>query len=142
MQFAAPADTAEVSKGLPFGLTWDSLFGVLKFLILGVVGLIALKMLRPKLDRRDPETVAGGQLTAESPELQALSARAAEGDEQAIQQLEQIRQDGSDLSLLDQEIALAQVDGRIKLSVLKRIGDSINGNPAESAAVVRQWMNA
>ena len=142
MQFAAAEDPAEVSKGLPFGLTWDSLCGVLKFLILGVVGLIALKMLRPKMDRREPETVAGGQLTAESSELQALSARAAEGDEQAIQQLEQIRQDGSDLSLLDQEIALAQVDGRIKLSVLKRIGDSINGNPAESAAVVRQWMNA
>jgi flagellar M-ring protein FliF len=142
MPFTAVAEVAPEEKGLPFGLTWDSMFGVLKILILGVVGLLALKMLRPRGDRRAAAEQQLPALAAEATELQMLTARAAEGDEQAIQQLEQIRQDGSDLSLLDQEIALAQVDGRIKLSVLKRIGDSVNGSPAESAAVVRHWMNA
>ena len=143
MPFAAVADVPESAKGLPFGLNWDQLFGVLKFLILGVVGLFALKMLRPRFDRRAAEQVDGlPALSSDASEMLALSARAAEGDEQAMQQLEQLRQEGSDLTMLDQEIALAQVDGRIKLSVLKRIGDSVNGSPAESAAVVRQWMNA
>ncbi|MDB5722919.1 MAG: flagellar MS-ring protein, partial [Alphaproteobacteria bacterium] len=143
MPFAAVADVTESAKGLPFGLNWDQLYGVLKFLILGVVGLFALKMLRPRFDRRAAEQVDGlPALSSDASEMLALSARAAEGDEQAMQQLEQLRQEGSDLTMLDQEIALAQVDGRIKLSVLKRIGDSVNGSPAESAAVVRQWMNA
>ena len=48
----------------------------------------------------------------------------------------------ADQPLLDQEIALAQVDGRIKLSALKRIGDAISASPPEAASVIRQWMNA
>ena len=140
MPFQAAEIAAPEEKGLPFGMTWDGLFGFLKYLVLAIVGLLALRMLRPRGSGAVEQ--ATGLLPADAQELQALSARAAEGDPEAMQQLEQIRQDGSDLSLLDQEIALAQVDGRIKLSVLKRIGDAVTGSPAESAAVVRQWMNA
>jgi flagellar M-ring protein FliF len=142
MPFQASEVAADEAKGLPFGLTWDSMFGVIKFLILGVVGLLALRMLRPRGARGGVVEQIAGLPAPEPTELQALTARAAEGDEQAIRQLELMRESGSDLSLLDQEIALAQVDGRIKLSVLKRIGDAVTGSPAESAAVVRQWMNA
>jgi flagellar M-ring protein FliF len=46
------------------------------------------------------------------------------------------------MAQLDQEIALAQVEGGIKASSLKRIGETIATNPAESASVIRQWMNA
>jgi flagellar M-ring protein FliF len=49
---------------------------------------------------------------------------------------------GGDAALLDQEIALAQIDGRIKLSALKRVGDAVAASPAESASVIRQWMNS
>ena len=141
MPFQAAEIAAPEEKGLPFGMTWDGLFGFLKYLVLAIVGLLALRMLRPR-GSGPVQQATGLALPADAQELQALSARAAEGDPEAMQQLEQIRQDGSDLSLLDQEIALAQVDGRIKLSVLKRIGDAVTGSPAESAAVVRQWMNA
>lgn len=48
----------------------------------------------------------------------------------------------SHMAALDQEIALAQVEGGIKASSLKRIGETIASNPAESASVIRQWMNA
>jgi flagellar M-ring protein FliF len=44
-------------------------------------------------------------------------------------------------ALLDQEIALAEVDGRIKLSAIKRIGDTVAANPAEATAVIRQWLS-
>ena len=43
--------------------------------------------------------------------------------------------------MLDQEIALAEVDGRIKASALKRIGDSVSASPGEATAVIRQWMD-
>ena len=48
----------------------------------------------------------------------------------------------SHMAQLDQEIALAQVEGGIKASSLKRIGETISNSPAESASVIRQWMNA
>jgi flagellar M-ring protein FliF len=69
----------------------------------------------------------------------ALAERAADGDEEAMQKLEAMN---GDQPLLDQEIALAQVDGRIKLSALKRIGDAIHASPPEAASVIRQWMNS
>ena len=53
-----------------------------------------------------------------------------------------MREAGDDTTRLDEEIELAQVDGRIKLSSLKKIGEAIAGSPAESASVIRQWMNA
>jgi flagellar M-ring protein FliF len=70
----------------------------------------------------------------------ALAERAADGDVDAMAQLEAMTP--SDVPQLDQEIALAQVDGRIKLSALKRIGDAIAASPPEAASVIRQWMNA
>jgi flagellar M-ring protein FliF len=69
----------------------------------------------------------------------ALAERAADGDADAMQKLEAMN---GDQPLLDQEIALAQVDGRIKLSALKRIGDAIHASPPEAASVIRQWMNS
>jgi flagellar M-ring protein FliF len=69
----------------------------------------------------------------------ALAERAADGDADAMKQLEAMN---ADQPLLDQEIALAQVDGRIKLSALKRIGDAIHASPPEAASVIRQWMNS
>jgi flagellar M-ring protein FliF len=78
-------------------------------------------------------------LSAQSPEMLALAERAADGDSDAMQQLETM---SAEQQLLDQEIALAQVDGRIKLSALKRIGDAISASPPEAASVIRQWMNA
>jgi flagellar M-ring protein FliF len=72
--------------------------------------------------------------------MRALTALAADGDPEALQKLEQMQV--SETALLDQEIALAQVDGRIKLSALKRIGSAIAASPPEAASVIRQWMNA
>ena len=77
---------------------------------------------------------------SQSPEMLALAARAADGDPEAMQQLENMGAEQQ--QLLDQEIALAQVDGRIKLSALKRIGEAIHSSPPEAASVIRQWMNA
>ena len=141
MTFAAVDPFAD-AKGSWFSwVSMDQVFSLLKLIVIAGVGLIALRMLRPKVT---PEQLAeeARQLTAQTAEAQALATRAAEGDPQALLQIEAMREAGDDTSLLDQEIALAQVDGRIKLSSLKKIGDSINGSPAEAASVIRQWMNS
>lgn len=142
MAFAATEDPGIADGVLPFGITAGNLLDLLKWVVLGVVALIAIRMLRPRPAEAEPIVEQATLLTAQNPEMLALAARAADGDEEAMQQLESLREGGADTPLLDQEIALAQVDGRIKLSALKRIGDAIAASPAESASVIRQWMNA
>jgi flagellar M-ring protein FliF len=139
MSFAAAGDLDGAEGGLPFGLTGDGLLGLAKYVLIGGVILLAIWMLRPKIA---PSQAGPTEhlLTSENEEMAELAQRAADGDEEALRQLEEIR--AQDVPLLDEEIALAQIDGRIKLSALRRIGDAIAAGPAESASVIRQWMNA
>ncbi len=136
MRFAAADALAGDTPGLFSMVSTDQIFALVKLLVVAGVGLAALRMLRGKPANARDDTPL---LAERSPEQLALAVRAADGDEAAV---EQLQRDGGDAALLDQEIALAQVDGRIKLSALKRIGDAVAASPAESASVVRQWMNA
>jgi flagellar M-ring protein FliF len=141
MTFAAPGDLEETSGSLPLGLTTDRIFDLLKYVLIGGVVLLAIRMLRPKVVQPESSGELNEiRLNPDSEEMAAIAQRAADGDEEAIRQLEEMR--SPDTALLDEEIALAQIDGRIKLSALKRIGDLITAGPAESASVVRQWMNS
>lgn len=141
MRFTGDDSLADKQAGMFSTLPMDKIWGLLQIIVIGVVGLIALKMLKPKIL---PGIAAlegpaeAHSITGQSPEMLALAERAAGGDADAMQQLENM---AGDQPLLDQEIALAQVDGRIKLSALKRIGDAVSASPPEAASVIRQWMN-
>lgn len=122
-------------------LPMDKIWTFLQLALIAGVGLLALRMLKPRPEALpiEPEmTALEAQQQAE--EIRLLTERAADGDPEAIEQLEHMAP--SETALLDQEIALAQVDGRIKLSALKRIGSAIAASPPEAASVIRQWMNA
>ena len=142
MAFAAADALAQGEGGFLSWFSWVSayqIFGLLKLLVIAGAGLIAMRMLRPKYGQR-----AGDErlLANQTGDAQDLAARIANGDPDALQQIEAMREAGKDTALLDQEIALAQVDGRIKLSSLKKIGATVSDSPAEAASVIRQWMNA
>lgn len=142
MSFAAADALADADGGVLSWFSWvsaDQIFGLLKLLVIAGAGLIAMRMLRPKVDANADD---GRLLTNQTAEAQALAARIANGDPEALQQIESMREAGEDTALLDQEIALAQVDGRIKVSSLKKIGASVSESPAEAVSVIRQWMNA
>ena len=142
MPFSAPADLVDPSEAWWAFLTSDQVTGVIKLLIVAVVGLVALRMLKPRLMPGEAQAEPTPELLSadEQAEMLALADQAAEGDPEALQQLE-ARQNG-DVPMLDHDIALAQVDGRIKASAIKRIGDMVTNSPPEAAAVLRQWMNA
>ena len=133
MPFTA-ADLGEVEESWMDGLPTDQLFGLLKLLIIAGVALLVVRMLRPKQDRRD---AGPGQdlLAAQMAQPLAIGGENAEGSEQAA-----ITTDPP--SMLDQEISLAQVDGRIKLSAINRIGETVSKSPMEATSVIRQWMAA
>lgn len=145
MRFANDDSLADKDSGFFSQLPMDRIWGLLQIIVIGVVGLIALKMLKPRIVPQPAMAALEGPagetpLSAQSPEMLALAERAADGDDDAMRQLEVMN--NGDQPLLDQEIALAQVDGRIKLSALKRIGDAIHASPPEAASVIRQWMNS
>ena len=76
---------------------------------------------------------------------QDLIARAASGDEAATAALISARQQGLlDMNNLntDGRIDVAQVEGRIQESALKKVADIIRANPEESVAIVRSWLYA
>lgn len=139
--FAAPEEALE-EEGLLPDLPTDQIFDVLKILIIAGVGLFAMRMLRERRGADGAQMDPAALPAPDDGELRALQARAAEGDEEAAKQLTSAIQPSEDVAMLDQEIALAQIDGRIKLSALKRIGDAVAASPGESASVIRQWMNA
>jgi flagellar M-ring protein FliF len=140
MKFNTDEAPADATSSFLSALPMDRIWSLLQLVVIGVVGLVALRMLKPKMVPAPAVPEALPALSnAPSPEMLALAERAADGDTDAMAQLENMT---ADVPQLDQEIALAQVDGRIKLSALKRIGDAISASPPEAASVIRQWMNA
>ena len=135
MKFSA-ADAGAEEAGFFSDLPTDGMFSVLKLLIIAGVALLALKMLKP---RGEPALAGGPQLlAAPATVLPSVTADQAQAPQQLTAAL-----DGEDrrAPALDQEIALAEVDGRLKASALKRIGETVAASPAEATSVIRQWMS-
>lgn len=140
MKFTAGDALADTGGGFLSLLPMDKLFSLIQLLVIAGVGILALRMIRPKRATDGaPGTIDGGNITADPVRL-ALAERAADGDATAMQQLAALDSAHGDPNL-DQEIALNQVDGRVKSSALKRLGDTISVSPPEAASVIRQWMN-
>lgn len=135
MSFSAVDAAAAEEEGFFSSLPTDQIFSVLKLLIIAAVALFVVRMLRPRYDRRTSE--GEGALPAfAGAEQEALSLSVDVNETAALPPPE------GPASLLDQEVALAQVDGRVKVSAIRRIGDAVAASPAEAASVIRQWMAA
>lgn len=97
----------------------------------------------PALEDHTPETPAiaapGSPVTAE------VMAAAAAGDENAAAAVMAARESGSLVSgqmRTDSKIDIAQVEGRIQESAIKKVAEIIKSNPDESVAIVRTWLYA
>lgn len=131
MAFSQDTTLKDDAPGLLSMIPVNLLVNFAKLAAIAGVGLIALRMIRPKGDDAG-YGVAGGE--------SLLTAHGADGQGQ-------IGADGRPLALgppgstLEQEVALAQVDGNVKTNVLNGVGDTIAANPNEAVAVIREWMN-
>ena len=160
LRFAQAEDPfAKETSFLPLGLEPENLTGVAEIALIAGLGVLAfLFILRPMLatlktanDNRadlapmDPQLQAPEQRLALAPPdglqvPQELIERAAAGDEEAIRMLQSMRV--QDVALpVETEIDVAQIEGRLKTSALKKVGDVIERNPNEAVAIIRQWMN-
>lgn len=135
MPFSA-VDAGTAEESLLSELPMDQLFSVLKLLIIAAVGFFVFRMLRPRYERRMPAGEGQPALAGPGPGPLALPAD-GNADDGA-----RLLAPDAQTNLLDQEVALAQVDGRVKLSAIKRIGEAVSASPAEATSVIRQWMAA
>jgi flagellar M-ring protein FliF len=159
LRFANDPDLAAGKEDttLPFGLSSADLVRLIQTAVLVSALLAALLfVVRPLMQRanRDLSNAlhpAGpgipqldgpqGHLALAPPnddDMNDLISRAAAGDESAIALLE-ARRNGQ-RGGIENEIDIAQIEGRLKLSAVRKVGEVIERNPREAASVIRQWM--
>jgi flagellar M-ring protein FliF len=123
-----------------FGLTLNDYLRIAELLVLAIVAiLVILMVVRPLVARLieaipkpgaspamlSDQTGTAGQLPGPGPAPNIPSAAAA-----AAQHREE----------LEQMIDINQVEGRVKASSLKKIGEIIDKHPEETVSIIRTWM--
>ena len=146
MQFVK-LEPLEFDDGSLFlGISIEEFMQLAELLVLAVVGLLViLLVVRPVLTRlfeSMPTALAGGPAGAlgdqEGVALAQLTGPEATADMAEL--LEEDEEEVEDESLLDQMIDINQVEGRVRASSLKQIGEIVDKHPEEAIAIVRNWM--
>lgn len=142
LQFADPMLGGDGAKDdLIFGFERDDLLSAMETVTLSIVAiLIFVLILQPMVSRllATAEAQRAEKLAAQEREEQLLAsqARAAltgpdgeEGEEETPP------------SELDEMIDMQQVEGRVRASSVKKIGELVDAHPAETVSVLRSWMS-
>ncbi len=127
--------------GMPLGLTKADIVPVIRTVILGLIGLAALILILRSLKPGTIERIRTlPALTPETDEakMKRLLERAAQGDDEALTELQAMR--GDTRAPVEQEIDLAQIEGRLKSTAVRKVGEVVEKSPRESSAIIRQWM--
>lgn len=162
MQFAVQEIEGELSQAESLlGIDLTAFEKTAEIAVLGIVSILVLFLVvrpivkkvieaapieqaapaRPELGMEDRPQLPSPQNSEITPEL---LSRAAEGDDEAADIIAAARIEASETVKnlgIDAEIDVAQVEGRLKGSALKKVGGIINKHPDESAAIVRQWLH-
>jgi len=136
MAFAGEDALADKEGGWLDMLPLDRVADFAKLLLIAGVGLIALRMLKARPGTSDPAD-AKADILLRSQGTQPAALTGPDGEPVAAGGAATDQQPA-----IDQEVALDQVDGRVKLSILQRVGETVATSTPESASVIRQWMNA
>ncbi len=147
MRFAAPTEIgADASTGLFLGFTNNDVMRMIEVGVLGLLGALALLFgVRPLLTRLTAPFVASAaaQLVGPAPAVQ-LAGPAPTGAAQAAMAAEAAA-DGrtpntSLANELDRMIDVNQIEGRVRASSLKKVGELVEHHPDEAVNIMRGWM--
>lgn len=130
MKFVSIAEEADITKEiLIFGFTKDELIRIAEGLGVAIVAiLVILLVIRPLINNAfdsGSQLGADGKLLGENPDDDnlLLSNFLNENDAE-----------------LDELVNINKVDGRVKVSSLKRINDIIEKNPDAAVNIIRSWL--
>lgn len=145
MRFSVPEADVGDDVALFFGLERADLLNMAQYLVLIVFALLViLLVVRPLLSRAldalPTPAPAGGpshELLTRGPERPALAAPGASG--QAMAHSEDRAPAVADD--LEEMIDLERVEGRVRASTVRQVGELVDKHPDEAVAILRKWLH-
>ena len=142
VQFAQEEAQALTPEEEPFlGLGKSDIMKLIELAVLVIVALLAILLVfRPLITRLlAPITVPGGLPQLAGPAGAALGPASAGG-------APQLTAGGGVPALLgpgqtEQMIDIAQVDGQVSASSVKKVGEIVSKHPEEAVSIMRQWLH-
>ena len=145
MRFAKGEEVIDEPARPLFGLGKNDYIKLAELVILGVVSiLVILLVVRPMVRRvldALPEAIASGKsLLNESVAAAAASGKTAlPPGQEPVMNAPGIEPPDAE-SNIDSMIDLKQVEGRVRASSLKKIGEIVEKHPDEAVSIIRNWM--
>ncbi len=133
MQFAAGPREDEKIEAPLFGLTKADYFRIAELLVLAVVAILVLLLVIRPIVQRTLEALPSALSREHERALladQSVGAPALTGPAGT----------GTDQSQEDEMIDVAQVEGRVRASTIKKIGEIVEHHPEETVSILREWL--
>ncbi|MBP2314106.1 flagellar basal-body MS-ring/collar protein FliF [Azospirillum soli] len=141
MRFWSPEDDMQKPEELFLGMTKDDLFRIAEMVVLGIVAvLIILLVIRPLItrafDRADQqeEDEMDKLLADQSGMPAALAAPTGALAQDLALEAAQADED------LEQMIDINRVEGRVRASSLRKVGEIVEKHPEEAVSILRNWL--
>jgi flagellar M-ring protein FliF len=138
MQFVDPtASMGEEDAGSFLDFGGGQIMRIAEILVLGVVAiLVLLLVVRPLIGRVVEGGMEGGQIAGEAGSRPALAGPQTAELEMGPTEAEDVAQE------IDQMIDIGKVEGRVRASSVKKIGEIVDKHPDEAVAIIRNWLYA
>jgi len=136
MRFVAPERDFDLAEDTILGIPKQDVFRIAEMLILGIVAvLVILLVVRPLISRaferpQETEDDVDRLLTDQSA---AALAGPGMSDDLALE-AEQADED------LENMIDINRVEGRVRASSLRKVGEIVDKHPEEAVAIIRNWL--
>ncbi|MCC6470705.1 MAG: flagellar M-ring protein FliF [Alphaproteobacteria bacterium] len=145
LRFADVAPKGDEVSDLLFGFTRAELLRLGEVVILSIVGLLALLLVVRPLLARLFDAIKAGPATAALPGMPGVAGRLAgpAGMAGAIAGPGgmMVGPDGAPIAVDEESmIDISSIEGRVKASSLKKIGEIVEKHPEEAVSIVRNWM--
>jgi flagellar M-ring protein FliF len=147
LRFNTPDEPVVAPPDGYFGLSKAELLRAGEPVALAIVGLLVmLLVVRPLIGRILESTSSGSRNALTGPEAQRLltgppgsAVSTVAGVQSGVPAMAMAVPNGSPDSV-DQMIDISQVEGRVRASSIKKIGEIVEKHPEEAVAIVRSWM--
>jgi len=136
MQFARMEAQEVVEVEAFLGLGRDDYFRVAELMIFAIIAmLVVLLVFRPLVSRAlsIAQAVAQAAAAEQAAEAQLIAQQQAALGAPGMEGAEPV-------SEVEQMIDLAQVEGRVRASSLKKVGELVDDHPEEALAIIRNWL--
>lgn len=133
MQFAVGPREEEQNEPPLFGLTKADYFRIAELLVLAVVAILVLLLVIRPIVQRTLEALPTALSREHEQNLladQSVGAPALTGPAGT----------GTDKAEEDEMIDVAQIEGRVRASTIKKIGEIVEHHPEETVSILREWL--